>query len=382
MAKIIGICAFYRRNQFASGAYSFFENLLRGMVSIRRSMKPKDQFKLIVFHGNDGLCWHDDQLVARQIPDPRGRFPAEVRVGFRESRGFDGLLFTNYFTPPVVRARRAVTVIHDLQYLHMPEHWPLAKRAWLRLSHALTLRRCSAVVAISQTVKDDILAQYGHSWESRVHAIWNPVSLERFSKPVEQSFTHGRPYILCTGVDRPVKNLFTLVRAFARLRTKFPDHCLVLAGQMRGQDQPWRRSTPQIDAEMPSAIELVKQLDLAQHVIMTGYIPDEQLGALYRGASVFVLPSLFEGFGMPAVEALALGAPTLVSDLPVLREVTLGAARYIRDPRDEHEMADHIADILESSNAARPTLEFQNTIREKFSPETIARQYLKLLGQG
>jgi glycosyltransferase involved in cell wall biosynthesis len=126
-------------------------------------------------------------------------------------------------------------------------------------------------------------------------------------------------------------------------------------------------------------VDLVEQLGLTKQVITTGFIPDAQLGGLYRGASVFVLPSLFEGFGMPAVESMALGAPTLVSGLPVLREVTLGRARYIENPVDPHEMAERIGDILKEGDAARPSGELRCEIRQRFAPETIARQYLRLL---
>jgi glycosyltransferase involved in cell wall biosynthesis len=377
MSNTLGICAVYRPHQYAAGAYSFLENLMRGLAAIRRTLSKEDAFELTVFLGSHGIPWSDEQFTFRRISDPLGRWPVEARVGLFDSRGFDAILFPNAFTPPLIGAKRAVTVIHDLHYLHLPEHWPLAKRAWLRLCHEVTLRRCDAVVTISQWVKNDVLKHYGERWESRVHAIWNPISLDRFSRPAEQTFTNGRPYILCAAVDRPSKNLSSLIRAFALVRHRFPDHCLVLAGQLRTDYRAWQRQTD--NAKLPSAIELVDELNLSKHVVLTGYIPDEQLGALYRGAALFVLPSLFEGFGMPAVESLALGAPTLISDLPVLREVTFDQAYYIPDPLDEHRMADQIAQILALGAAARPSDQLQSEIRQRFAPETIARQYLDLL---
>ena len=92
-----------------------------------------------------------------------------------------------------------------------------------------------------------------------------------------------------------------------------------------------------------------------------------------------MLPSLFEGFGMPAVEALALGAPTLVTDLPVLREVTLNHAEYLADPLDERQLAEHIAQILKRGEAVRPAPDVCRDLRRRFAPETIAAQYLDLL---
>lgn len=377
--KQLGMCGFYREDQFASGVYSFAENLMRGFAALRRSGSETAPFELTVFHGVKGLRWTDQQLKYRLVPNPWGRFAAESRVGLLDSAGLDAILHPDYFTPPIVRARRVVTVIHDLHYLLLPEYWPRSKRIWMRVNHEMTLRRSDAVVAISQVVKNDILTHYGHRWESRVHAIWNPISLDRLTQPAEQAFTNGRPYILCTAVDRPPKNLATLIRAFALLRNKFPEHCLVLAGQLRTKDRTWKLRSQTMESKLPATIDLVKELGLSEHVVVTGFIPDGQLGALYRGAALFVLPSLFEGFGMPVVEAFAMGAPTLVSDLPVLREVTLNAAHYIADPLNPDQMADEIAQALALGDAARPSVEFRNDLRHRVAPETIAAQYLKLM---
>lgn len=376
MSRTLGICAIYRQHQLASGAYSCQENLLRGLAELRQTLNPNDKFDVTVFVGSGGIPWSDDQFTFHSLPDRFGRWPVEARVAFWEGRGFDALFFPNTFTPPIVRAQRAVTVIHDLQYRNLPEHWPIAKRAWMRACHEITLRRCDTVVAISQWVKDDILKHYGQRWESRVRTIWNPVSLERFNQAAEQSFTHGRPYILCTAVDRPAKNLSTLIRAFAMVREKFPDHCLVLSGQLRSADRTWRSRSQALESRLPSAVELVNDLGLSNDVILTGFITDAKLGALYRGAALFVLPSLFEGFGMPAVEALALGVPTLVSGLPVLREVTLDRAHYIDHPLDANETAARIIEVLQAGDSARPAPELCDDIRERFAPVTIARQYL------
>ncbi len=379
MSNTIGICAFYRKDQFASGAYSFSENLLRGLANVQDTMDAAQRAKLVVFTGRAGLPLVDGRLEYRQLSDRRGRWPAETRAALVDSKGFAAMLFSNSFTPPVIRARRAVTVIHDLQYVHMPEYWPAPRRVWMRACHEFSLRRCDAVVAISQAVKDDILKQYGAKWESRVHAVWNPVSVDRFQSNEQFDISGGRPYILCAAVDRPAKNLSTLIRAFKLLRPRFPEHCLVLAGQLRSANRAWRRSNAEIEAKLPAAVDLVRDLDLTEHVITSGFVSDAKLGALFHGASLFVLPSLFEGFGMPAVESLAMGVPTLVSGLPVLREVTLGGACYVENPIDEHEMADRMAGMLQAGDAARPAPEFCQKVREQFSPETIARQYLKLL---
>jgi len=379
MSQRVAILAVYKRHQWAGGAYSFQENLLRGLAELRTSQPPAERLDVTVFIGSDGIPWTDEQFAFRRIRDRGGRWPVETRVGMWDSRGYDGVLFPNTFTPPVVAARRAVTVIHDLQYLNLPEYWPLAKRIWMRTCHEVTLRRCDTVVAISEWVKGDILKHYGERWESRIRVISNPISFERLNQPADQDFSRGRPYLLCTGVDRPPKNFATLIRAFAKFRERSPEYCLVLAGQLRKDDRAWQRRDASVTEKLPSAGDLVEALGLTNHVVITGYIPDAQLGALYRGASLFVLPSLFEGFGMPAVEALVMGTPTLISDLPVLREVTNGGAHYIADPKNHEQMADEIRQVLAMGDAARPSIRLRDELRQQFAPLTIARQYASAL---
>jgi glycosyltransferase involved in cell wall biosynthesis len=377
--KSFGISGIFRRDQLAGGFYSFFENLLRGFAALKRDPQFSDAFNLTVFHGRAGIGWQEPSVEMRPVSDKMGRFAASAWVGAARSRGLDALLFPNYFTPPIVRAGRVVSVIHDLQFRHMPRFYSRAKWQWLNNCHKLTLNRCDAVVAISEVVREDILGQYGAKWSERVRTIHNPVSLERFDSEAEQQFTDGRPYIMCVAMDRPQKNLHTLIRAFDEIKHRFPDHLLVMAGQLRRHRPDRREKATDIATDMPAAEDLVQQLGLSDRVKVTGFVTDAELGALYRSASLFVLPSLFEGFGMPAVEALALGTPTLLSDLPVLREVTLGGAQYVSDPRSVGELVGRIADILANVDAARPSSDLMKSLRDHYAPQTIARQYYDLL---
>jgi glycosyltransferase involved in cell wall biosynthesis len=250
---------------------------------------------------------------------------------------------------------------------------------WIKWCHAITLRKCYRVIAISGAVKEDMLRAYGARWSDRIDVIWNPVTLDRFVGECEYSVTGGRPYVLCVSVDRPQKNLFRLIQAFAQVRAKFPEYCLVLAGQLRCHRRDPRERSDAVRQSMPAAGDLVEQLGLADHVRVTGYISNEQLGALYRGASLCVLPSLFEGFGMPAVESLALGKPTLVSGLSVLREVTLNSAHYLDDPTNVGAMAEALATMLAAPQRFAPTPATVEEVRHRFAPRQIAQRYLEVL---
>lgn len=377
--KSFGISGIFRRDQLAGGFYSFFENLLRGFATLKRDPQLAATFEMTVFHGRAGIGWREPGVEMRPVSDKFGRFAANAWLGAVGSRGLDALLFPNYFTPPIVRAARVVSVIHDLQFRHMPRFYSPTKWQWLNACHRLTLTRCDLVVAISEVVRQDILGQYGPKWEGRVRTIHNPISLERFDADGEQRFTGGRPYIMCVAMDRPQKNLHTLIRAFNQIKDRFPEHLLVMAGQLRRHRPDRREKSADIATDMPAAEDLVQQLALQDRVKVTGFVTDAELGALYRGASLFVLPSLFEGFGMPAVEAMALGTPTLLSDLPVLREVTLGGALYVADPRSVGELAERITEVLDNADAARPSPDLMKSLRSHYAPQAIARQYYDLL---
>ena len=288
----------------------------------------------------------------------------------------------NYHTPLVTRAGRAVTIIHDLQYLHMPQFFGRSKRLWLKWCHNVSLRKCHRVVTISNAVKEDMLRVYGDRWDDRIEVIWNPVSVDRFANSPdgdEYDITGGRPFILCVSVDRPQKNLFRLIEAFAHVHKKFPDYCLVLAGQLRSQRRERRERSGEVVQSMPAAADRVEQLGLADHVRITGFIEGAQLGALYRNTTMCVLPSLFEGFGMPAVESLAMGKPTLVSGLPVLREVTLNAAQYMNDPTDVVAMAEAMVQIISNPERFRPSSTIVNEVHRRFAPREVASRYLNVL---
>ena len=337
------------------------------------------QVNATIYRNSSTLPASTNRLRWKRVTDRLGRFAAESSIAMRAGPSHDALLFLNYHTPLAVRSKRAVTIIHDLQYRHLPEFCSPSKRLWLKLCHAATLRNCHRVVTISSAVKSDVLQQYGSQWENRIEVIWNPVSVDRFSGSLEYDITQGRPYILCVAMDRPQKNLFRLVQAFAQLRSKFPDYCLVLAGQLRSARRETRERSRKVSKEMPATVDIVDALGLSEHVCVTGFVSDQQLGALYRGATMCVLPSLFEGFGMPAIESLAMAKPTLVSGLPVLREVTLGSAQYMDDPTNVGAMTEHIVEILNSTKRYTPTEHLVQQIRTMFSPRTIVRRYLEVL---
>jgi glycosyltransferase involved in cell wall biosynthesis len=379
MPRSLAIAGHFQKHQMVGGVASVFQNLSRGIEELILRDDEFRDLRVAVFHGPAGVPYRSPQFEYQQTSGAGGRFAAETRIAAGRVKGFDATLFPNYFTPPLVRSRRTATVIHDLLHVHFPDVVTPRKRMWLTACHQWTLRRADAVVTITQAVKDDVLRRYGDRWSDRVTAIWNPIAFNRLDGDATQQVSGGRPYLLGVAVDRPSKNLFTLIRAFKLMRDRLPDFCLVLAGELRSSRPAHERHSAQVQEKMPSTVDLVRDLDLADHVKITGFVSDEELGGLYRGASAFVLPSLFEGFGMPPIEAMALGVPTLVTDIPPLREITMGKAHYLRDPMNAAEMAEQIVAIIGDGAAAKPSAETISLFRHSFAPATIAKKYLNVL---
>ena len=341
--------------------------------------------------GLAAACPTSDEIVVytdKPWPAPaRVRFEALHGPGNRFTRisatlrgrlaRHDAVLFSNYFTAPFPKTRRRprfVTVIHDLQYLHMPRNFSARKRTWLRAAHEATLRLADETITISEHVRGDLLGRYGRRWAPRVRAIHNPVSWERFDDDGALPPVIGEgPVVLAVAAQYPHKNLATLVKAFAELRRRraLGDTTLVLAGQV-GAGLSGVAWTDPLD-------RLIDDLGLRDVVLETGYLDDRALGALYRRADLFAFPSLFEGFAMPPIEALGFGLPVLTSRMASIPEVTMGLATYLDDPRDPSEMADRLTSMLADPRAVEPAPADVARVRDAYDPARIGARYREAL---
>jgi glycosyltransferase involved in cell wall biosynthesis len=303
---------------------------------------------------------------------PGPRFISEQRACLdRDVRG-DITLFPNYFVPPVTPARlgRIACVLHDMQFRHFPQYFSARKRLWLRVAQGLAIRKADRVIAISEFVRNDVIRVYGEELAKKVSVVPNPISWRRFGSPTTNAAPPSdRPYILSVAAQYSHKNLDVLIRGFAQLAHRDADVALVLCGQSYATLRGGGGVTTDLRG-------LIEHLGLADRVHMTGYVDDLQLGVWYRGASVFAFPSLFEGFGMPAVEALGMGLPVLTTRCTALPETTLGLAAYVDNPTDSREWAEKLGYILRYPAAYAPDRQAVRTVRERYDMARIARAYV------
>ena len=272
----------------------------------------------------------------------------------------------HYVLPPLVRCRSVVT-IHDCIHLMFPQYLPNRfALTYARASIGVAARRANRVLTVSESSKRDIL-RFVDVPPEKIAVIYNAYD-ERFGvEPREEDVVRVReryqlhdPFVLYAGNVKPHKNLKRLIEAFNLVRQRGLDHLkLVLIGDEISKYAALRRA--------------VHQYQLHKHVRFLGYLPEETLAVMYRLAGVFVFPSLYEGFGLPPLEAMASGTPVVTSNVSSLPEVAGDAAVFV-DPYDPTAIADGIERVL-TDEALRRELRQKGLARaSQFSWEDSVRR--------
>ena len=272
--------------------------------------------------------------------------------------------------PFVGSTGKCVVTVHDVIPLILPRTFTPRHRAIVRMALAHVRRKADLIIVPSHTVERDVVERLGVR-EDRVAVVSH--GCEPRFQPARDGTAHrdvaaryGLPprYVLAVGTLEPRKNLTTLLRAFARLRDTAAGNSppgLVLAGARGWLDDP--------------IYQTVRSLRLEDDVCFPGFIDDDDLPAVYRGAELVVFPSLYEGFGLPLLEAMACGVPVVTSNTSAMPEVAGGAALLV-DPLDVDEMAVTIARVLRDE-PLRERLRREGIARARqFTWETAARRTL------
>jgi glycosyltransferase involved in cell wall biosynthesis len=247
-----------------------------------------------------------------------------------------GVLFNPGFTAPAWAPCPQVTVFHDLQHKRHPEYFRWFDRPFWNLFLWISARVSRRVIAISPATAADLDRFYGLRGE-RVAMIWLGVD-ERFFAIPRSRESEPRKTLLCASTTHPHKNHARLLKVFARFRERHPEWSLVLTG-VRGF----------ADREVQ---ETIGRFGLRAAVSLAGWVEREKLYELFGRSSAFIYPSLFEGFGLPVLEAMAAGLPVACSDIEPLREIAGGAAALF-DPRDEDSMLAALERITRLPEAGR-----------------------------
>jgi glycosyltransferase involved in cell wall biosynthesis len=278
----------------------------------------------------------------------------------------------HYVLPPLVACRSVVT-IHDCIHLMFPQYLPgRVAYAYARASISLAARRATRVLTVSETSKRDIL-RFVNAPADKIDVIPNAYD-ERFGiEPGEDEVVRVREryqlhdeFVLYAGNVKPHKNLERLIQSFDLVRKRGLDHLkLVLIGDEISKYAALRRA--------------VHRHRLHKYVRFLGYLPEETLAVMYRLAGVFVFPSLYEGFGLPPLEAMASGTPVVTSNVSSLPEVA-GDAAVLVDPYDPNAIADGIYRVLTDEGLRRDLRRKGLARAHQFSWEQSVRRVREIYG--
>lgn len=235
-----------------------------------------------------------------------------------------------------------VLTVHDLIFEHYPQHHTRANRAFLRLAMPLFARGATRIIAVSRATAHDLETLYALP-RAKIDVIYEGVDKhfrpagEETRRAIRARYSPDRPYLLMVGTLEPRKNHRLALEALARLKARGYPHRLLIAGGRGWLFAP-------VEAQ-------VTALGLDADVTFTGYVPAEDLPGLYSTADCVLLPSLYEGFGLPVLEAMACAAPVVCSNAGSLPELAGDAARVV-PPTDAEALAAAIEQILADPHLA------------------------------
>jgi glycosyltransferase involved in cell wall biosynthesis len=313
-------------------------------------------------------------VVLRFGPGPVGRllWHLGVILHARLVIGVDRFVSFSSIIPAALTRDTVVLVIPDLTSVLFPE-MHVNKVRWIgRLILKRALRRARHVIAISRNTRGDILRYApGSVDEGRLSVIplaYEPVFHTRAAsgdtKRVRQIYKLHSPYILFVGTIEPRKNVSALISAFGMIADDFPTHELVIAGR-RGWK--WKET-----------IETAERTHVKGKIHFLHFVPQGDLPALYKEATLFVYPSLYEGFGIPPLEAMASGVPVIASNNSSLPEV-VGDAGILVDPSEPSELSDAMSRVLRDSGLRKRMARQGRQRAKSFTWERTARSFMTTL---
>lgn len=274
-------------------------------------------------------------------------------------------VFFNYIVPPRIQGR-VITTIYDMTYLRVPETMNQKNLRRIKNGIQYSVERSDHIVTISEFSKREIctLLDVPEEQVSIVYSAPAQFGPAAEWETVAKKFQITKPYILYVGTIEPRKNLARLIRAFDRLKceNKIP-HQLVLAGGSGWQNEGIHRAA--------------NQAVWKQDILFTGYISQGEKNALYQHASAFAFPSLYEGFGMPPLEAMHFDCPVVCADAASLPEVVGDAARLV-DPLDEVSIAEGLWHVLSDEEYAANLIQTGRGQKNKFTWDESARRLTEI----
>lgn len=319
------------------------EVYVRNLLSRYGRLAPEAEFIAYV-SSTKSREWIPERFEKRPVSrNPFLRLGLQMSARLREDR--PDLIHVQY-TAPLRCPVPIVVTVHDVSYMEHPEYFTKSRAMQLRLTTRKTLKEAARIITESEFSRQRIAMAFDIDPDSisvtplAAEDHFRPIEREAAMRKVSDRLGFTGPYILNVGDWHPRKNQIGLIQAFRELLAAHPKlpHKLVLAGK-----RTWFA---------PRVLEQIRRSGLGERIVQTDFVDDDILLALYNAADVFVFPSFYEGFGLPALEAMACGRPVVCSDSTALPEVVDGAA-LLFDPHSVKEQMRAIGDLLLDQELSR-----------------------------
>lgn len=363
------------RHNKCGGVESFTRNLLDGF----RAIKNEHTYYLICSSDNLETFTHYESDSRFHTID--GNF---VTANLKKSIMFENLkldrlvsklnadicFVPTYRIPLLPKRNKYVAVIHDLQVCHFPENFSVFRRNWIKYGSKICAMTANKVVAISDFVRKDIIDKL-HVNKDNIITIHNPILpsyvFEEFANIENDYHISSNGYLYSLSSMAKHKNVMVLLRLMKLIkesgRKDLPQKLVVSGIGLNSKD------ADNLDGN--SVLAFMKECGVEDFVIFTGFVSDERRNSLIKNSAFFLFPSLFEGFGMPALEAMQFGAKVITTKCTSIPEATHNKALYVDDPHSEKEWLEKIIDNLDKK--ASP-IKFESN-----DPLVVARKYLEVI---
>ncbi len=360
----IGIDArLYRSSVAGIGRYS--QNLITNLLKI----DPNNQYVLFM-RPQDEREFRDKNIKpknfkVRVVNIPHYSLAEQLKLPQIISREKLDLMLFLHMNVPLSYKDKFIVTIHDLTLIYYSEAAKKTNFLKQKIFYYIKKKACQnsqKIVAVSENTKRDIIKEFATA-DSKVKVIYEAADTLVFSPPsaaidgLKKKYKINMPVILYVGQYRAHKNIPNLIKAFKLLKKEIPSQ-LVLVGK--------------------DAVSLEIEGEISKNIVRPGFVTDEELNAWYHMADVFCFPSLYEGFGLPGLEAMIAGTPVVSSDRASLPEIYEDAAIYF-DPENVEDMAKKIKMVLQDKKLQAKMVEEGKIQAAKFSWEKTAEQTLKII---
>lgn len=271
---------------------------------------------------------------------------------------------------PLVSSKKIILTIHDLAFKLLPKTFKLPNRIYLNNIVPVSIKKADKIIAVSKNTKKDIIEQYNIP-SDKITVIYNGINNDYkvidksdIINKIKKKYNLSNEFILYLGTLEPRKNITNLIKAYSLYKSKLNNEIkLVIAG-----GKGWLYE---------DVFSLVEEKQLEEDVVFTGYVDEEDIVPLYNAATLFVYPSLYEGFGLPPLEAMACGTPVITSNVSSLPEV-VGDAAITVDPHNINKLSQAINRILDNENLQNEMIQKGIERSKKFTWEKTARETIKI----